>query len=97
VIKKFDTGFLLSGTSLHFINTRVSIGETVIARIAAPISENVFVRTRGENNFFSWPVRKRIGANEIIMIITEKKTDRPTVLEDSSIIATLSSSGISLV
>ena len=69
----------------------------MIARMAAPISEKVLVRTSGEKSFFSWPVRKRIGAKEMIMMMTEKKTERPTVRDESSIIATLSASGISLV
>src|SRR5687768_2187795 len=50
MIKKFETGFLLSGINLPFIKLRVSIGETVIARMAAPIREKVLVNTSGENN-----------------------------------------------
>ena len=95
--KKFETGFLLSGISLHFINVRVSMGATVIANMDAPIRENVLVRTNGENSLRSCPVRNKIGAKDMTIIKTEKNTERPTVLDDSSIMATRSASGISLV
>jgi len=72
-----DTGFLLSGTKRHFIKVRVNIGATVIARMAAPIRENVLVSTSGANSFRSWPVRKRIGAKEMTMITTEKIPSGP--------------------
>ena len=91
------TGFLLSGLSLPFIKLRMSIGTTVNATIAEPIMQNVFVRTRGENNFFSCPVNKRIGAKEIRVMSIEKKTARPTVREEFSIIPILSSSESSLL
>jgi hypothetical protein len=76
---------------------RVSIGATVMARMAAPIREKVLVSTRGENSFLSWPVRNSMGAKDMIMMITEKNMDLPTVREESSMIEILSWSGISRV
>ena len=94
---KLETGLRRSGMSLPFMNVRGNMGATVIARIAAPISENVFVRTWWLNILNYCPVRNKIGANEMIIMMTEKNTERPIIFDDSLIISTRSSSEISFV
>lgn len=96
-IKKLATGFLLSGMSFPFINERSNMGTMKRATMAEPIMVNVFVQTKGANNFFSCPSKNKMGANEMSVTRMEKYTARPTVRDERSIIVIRSSSLSSFV
>ena len=66
------------------------------ATMAEPIMVNVFVQTKGANNFFSCPSKNKMGANEMSVTRMEKYTARPTVRDERSIIVIRSSSLSSL-
>jgi hypothetical protein len=89
--------FLLSGTSLPFINVLNNMGTMRSATIAEPIIVNVFVRTSGEKSFCSCPVRNRIGKNEMRVTRIEKNTALPIVRDDFSMMLIRCSSDSSLV